>query len=226
MATLYDLDTSNPLTINYTATNAINSLYRYVDDYHTSCYRNCTATNWWNIEDYTPLTCTYGNMWHHPIYTADYDSTGYYTIRPNYITGLYHDYHPMFDSVAIKRQEIKNNLTIIVKSRAPGRRDIQKNEWVAMQTLREMISEADFRKYLKYGFILVTGQSGKTYQVFRNKSHTKVYLKGELLEEICVRIPDSSIPATDSVIAFKTIIETDENHFASLGNRYNMRQAA
>jgi len=125
-----------------------------------------------------------------------------------------------------KLRKIKRNLTIIVKSRAQPINDIPENEWTALNTLREMISEADFRKYLKYGFILVRGQSDFVYQVFRDQSHTKVWKKGKVIKEICVRIEDDNIPPTDNVIAFKVLIEGCEKEFEKLGNIYNMAEAA
>jgi hypothetical protein len=124
-----------------------------------------------------------------------------------------------------RRREIRSQLTIIVKSRVQEFGNVPENEKVAMQTLRDMITEAEFRKYVKYGFISVHGKSGKVYQVFRNRWHTKVFFQGELVEEICVRLK-GDVPPTDNVIAFKTMIEADEESFASLGNRYNMREAA
>jgi hypothetical protein len=154
---------------------------------------------------------------------CNYDT--HYTIRDCSISyGLY-DYFKELNSTERKRREIKSNLTIIVKSRSQELRDIPDNEWVAMQTLREMITETAYRRYLKDGFISVYGQSGKVYQIFRNRNHQKVYLKGELIEEICVRL-NGNVPPTDNVIAFKTMIEVDEESFAMLGNRYNMRKAA
>ena len=127
----------------------------------------------------------------------------------------------------LKKIQIKNNLVIQVKSRAVELpKNMMGNERAAMETLREMISEAEFRKYLRYGFVLVKSRSGKTYQVFRNKWHTKVWKGGKLIEEICVRIKDKNIPPTDNVIAFKTLIEADEEDFKSLGNVYKMAKAA
>lgn len=124
------------------------------------------------------------------------------------------------------KQKIENNLFIRVKSRASLVKGVSKAEAQAMETLREEISESEFRKYIKYGFILVRGQSGKTYQVFRNRSHTKVWLGGKLIEEVCVRISDSKIPETDNVIAFKAMIEADEEEFAKMGNRYKFDKVA
>lgn len=127
----------------------------------------------------------------------------------------------------IRKHKIKTNLvSILVKSRAVDYRNIPKSEWCAIEALREMITETEFRKYMKYGFILVQGKSGDTYQLFRQRRHIKVWNKGKIIEEICVRIRDKKIPLTDSVIAFKIMLETSEEEFKKLGNVYNMRRAA
>jgi hypothetical protein len=157
--------------------------------------------------------CTYGTQYSR---YAIRDYSNYYDLCK---------YSKELNNTERKRREIRSNLAIIVKSRSQELRDIQDNEWVAMQTLREMITETAYRRYLKDGFISVCGQSGKVYQIFRNRSHQKVYLKGELIEEICVRLK-GDVPPTDNVIAFKTMIEVDEESFAMLGNRYNMKKAA
>jgi hypothetical protein len=89
-----------------------------------------------------------------------------------------------------------------------------------------VISEEEFRRYIRYGFILVRGASGDIYQVFRNRSHTRVWRGGKVVEEVCVRIRDRKIPATDNVVAFKTAIEADEGAFKKMGNVYKMARAA
>lgn len=116
------------------------------------------------------------------------------------------------------------NVGVIHRSNIPYK--ISPSESQALETLREMITEYDFRKYLKQRFILVRGPSGRVYQIFRNNWHIKVWDKGNLIEEICVRIKSSTVPPTDNIIAFKTIIETDENEIRQMGNVYNMRRAA
>jgi len=130
-----------------------------------------------------------------------------------------------FDGIKYKIRRLKNNLTIIVKSRAEFFGTIPKNEWTAIDTLREIITEKEFRNYLRYGFILVKGKSGKVYQIFRNKHHIKVWLNGKVIEEVCVRIKNGKIPPTDNVIAFKIMVEADEAYFHQIGNVYKMRQA-
>ncbi len=127
----------------------------------------------------------------------------------------------------VRKYKIRNNLvSILVKSRAEDYRNIPKNEWCAIETLREMITEAEFRKYITHGFILVKGKKGHIYQIFKNRDHTIVWEKGKVIEEVCVRIKDKKIPPTDNVIAFKILIETSEDEFRKLGNVYNMRMMA
>lgn len=128
-----------------------------------------------------------------------------------------------------KVQKMRSNLSIQVKLRGSAPRLsplLPKNEQNAIETLRESITETEFRKYLKYGFVLIEGKDGRTYQVFRNRSHTKVWKGGHVIEEICVYIKNSNIPPTDSVIAFRTMIQASEEDFRKMGNVYPMVKAA
>jgi hypothetical protein len=117
-------------------------------------------------------------------------------------------------------------LTVIVKSRAQLPIGFMPNELTALSTLREMISETDYRKYIKYGFILCKTQSGKTYQIFRGDRRISIWDKGIKIEELCVRLADSSIPPTDKVIALKTMIEISEEEVRKLSNVYPMIKKA
>lgn len=128
-----------------------------------------------------------------------------------------------------KRQNIRSRLVSVVKTRSEAIRGNTPEECLAMETLREVVTEDEFKRYLRYGFVLVRGRSGATYQVFRNRSHVKVWVGGKVIEEICVYLKDTAdhggsgkIPMTDKVIAFKAMIETDEESFKTLGNRYRM----
>lgn len=118
--------------------------------------------------------------------------------------------------------KLKANLVIAVKTRSQEIPLSHPAEKIALETLREVISEAEFRKYLRYGFILVKGQSGDIFQIFRNRSHTKVWRNGKVIEEVCVRIREVNVPPTDNVIAFRQIIQTSEIEFKKLGNVYKM----
>ena len=113
-----------------------------------------------------------------------------------------------------------------VSSRTNVLKGVSHAEEVAIETLREVISEKEFRRYIRDAFIIVKGKNGNTYQVFRDDNHIRVWQLGNIVEEICVVFKDKSIPLTDKVLAFKIMIETDESEFRKLGNVYNMRQVA
>jgi hypothetical protein len=120
------------------------------------------------------------------------------------------------------RSVIKSNLCIINKAgrSSPISFNVTGPERTALETLREMLPEEQFRQYLRYGFIIVRGSSGRQYQIFRDNRHTMVYKEGKIVEEICIRIKDNNIPPTDNVVAFKSIIEASEDIFRSSGNIY------
>lgn len=129
------------------------------------------------------------------------------------------------DLKEVIRTTMKANLAILVK---PGRndgwrRDGGETEAVALDTLREMITEEEFRRYIKYGFVAVRGRSGNVYQIFRNKHHTKVWKGNKVVEEVCVRIRyEARVPPTDNVIAFMAMVQADEDAFRKAGNVYKM----
>jgi len=95
------------------------------------------------------------------------------------------------------------------------------SERLALETLREQITEDDWRNYLKRGFLSVRGKSGRVYQVFPNKWHTVIWEKGKRVAVVCSRL-SANVPPTDNVIAFKAIIEADEALFEKSGNVYRM----
>jgi len=124
--------------------------------------------------------------------------------------------HPVFAHRA------RSGLVINVRTRSKPIAGISDDEWRAIETLREMISEQEYRRYIRDGFISVLGKSGRVYQIFRDTGHMRVWFDGKLLEEICVTLKDKKIPQTDRVISMKTIIETSEDDIKKLGNVYKM----
>jgi len=110
------------------------------------------------------------------------------------------------------------------RARPVGR--VSGSEAIALECLREMITEDEYRKYLSQGFIMVKGASGKVYQVWRGaRSHTHVWENGKKLEEICVYVKDSKVPPTDQVVALKTMVETDEEELRRMANVFTYREA-
>lgn len=111
-------------------------------------------------------------------------------------------------------------LTIYVRSHCSPVANINPPEQTALEALREMLTEEEFRRYLKTGFLNIISSSGKIYQVPRSNRHVVVWERGKKVAEICSYITDKRIPPTDRVLAFKTIIETDEREMYRLGNVY------
>jgi len=87
--------------------------------------------------------------------------------------------------------------------------DITKAEGTALVLLRRMLSDQEWRRYLKYGFIVVRGPTGLRYQIVRGQSHLKVYRRGDKIAELCLAV-DGNCPPTDHVITKKIMVECDE----------------
>jgi hypothetical protein len=119
----------------------------------------------------------------------------------------------------IVRKTMRANMVIQVGSRSPLD-TVNEAEMVAQETLREMVTEREFRRYLKYGFVSICGRSGDVYQLYRDRPHVKVWHGKELLEEVCVYVRDHSVPPTDKVVGLMCMIYADEEAFKAAGNRY------
>lgn len=202
-------DSTGLYVYNNASANSYGNVYSLYNDYSGSVVlNNATITETYDIQT-TPLANYFTDI---NLYTG-------------YISGL--GIEPVSQEEYRKRMKlsnIKSKMVIKIKSRADLITNVSESERAALETLREMISEFEYRKYLRDGFLLVKGASGDVYQVFRNLSHTKVRRAGKIIEEVCVRInKDVKAPPTDNVIAFKTLIETDETAFKSLGNVYKFK---
>jgi len=140
---------------------------------------------------------------------------------------LYAKTPPLIIPISFNTKLFKwSSLHFVAPARGNPVDNVSPQEERALGTLREMIPEVEFRRYVKYGFVVVRGHSGAEYQIFRNQAHTKVWKDGKLIEEVCIRIADQCIPRTDNVIAFMTMIRAGEGEFKKHGNIYNMRRVA
>ena len=90
-------------------------------------------------------------------------------------------------------------------------------EQKARDTLRDLLSEADWRGYLTNGFIVVRGPSGRRYQIFRDQRRTVVWGQGRQLATICIHT-DAQCPPTDHVLNLKILVELDEDAVWAGGN--------
>jgi len=193
-----------------------------VDNYTINLPAEFTMTPTFDVNEDTTLT--------HWKYTGNWSNLAATPINItfNHVSDCW-DVTPILSPRDAKRQRIRANVFPVVRMRGEGTTPSaheSPEEMMAMEALREVVTEEEFRKYLKYGFVLVKGRSGATYQVYRNRSHVKVWVGGKVVEEICVYLRGlengKAAPATDKVVAFKAMIEADEEEFKKLGNRYMM----
>jgi len=132
---------------------------------------------------------------------------------------------PHFDPIDQTRRiaRVNSELGSIFKNRktSKNRSKITDAEIKARETLRDIISEADWRRYATNGYLLVNGASGKVYQVFANHAgrHTKVYEKGECKFELCIH--SEGVPDSDHVLNCMMMIQNDEADFIKQCNRHN-----
>jgi len=84
----------------------------------------------------------------------------------------------------------------------------------ARETLRRVLGEDKFRKFLKNGFTTVRAKSGLVYQIFPGHGITNVYRDGQKVERLCV-VLRGNFPPTDSLIMRYLLILNDERDFRS-----------
>jgi hypothetical protein len=150
----------------------------------------------------------YGNTWNHGTTT-----TGNLTF-------------PSYKYEESKRdkflREIRSKMSAHVGGRQkPLRRAIPGPELKARQTLREMILESEWRRYMTNGFIMTRGQSGKWYQIFNDMRRIQVYEQNRLICRLCVYTV-KDCPPTDHVINMKLLAELDEANLWASSNVYNV----
>lgn len=118
------------------------------------------------------------------------------------------------------KQAINANLTPRESRRVAALPEhLSEAECKALKTLRDLITERAYRRYLTNGFIMVKGKEN-FYQVFRDSRHTKVYRDNRCIKEICINTT-KDCPPTDHVINLKLLIEFDENEIWNGGNTYH-----
>lgn len=96
------------------------------------------------------------------------------------------------------------------------------SEITALQLLRQLVGKDEFRRYLKYGFVMVRGGSRLRYQIRRNTHTIDVWDDaGKRVASICVYL-DGNFPPTDETITRMLMAENDE---LSLWHRGNVSSA-
>jgi hypothetical protein len=128
------------------------------------------------------------------------------------------------------KHRIRSNMQALIKKTGsrkhlPGESKISTQELKARETLREMITESEYRRYIANGFIMVKAASGLWYQIF-NKSagyHVRSYKDGKPFESLCIHT-DAQCPPTDHVINMKVLAEIDEEALRKGANITSLAQ--
>lgn len=113
---------------------------------------------------------------------------------------------------------------LVIATRKPlGAGD--EREQRARQTLRRLVGEEQYRKFLAHGFITVRAKSGKVYKISPGHGMTVVYSPiGKPIEKLCVVLA-GNFPPTDSLITRFLMILNDEAHFRSFANVFAAPQS-
>ena len=207
--------------LRYDLNHVVNNVYR--NEWLGAFSNDAIATNYTSDIDYNATTGSATVHFNQPLYYTDTAET-----EINYVT---------LDSGGVSvgrstkaqrfRASIRSQMIVTPKSRAQPVVPEKENEKIAIESLREVTTEQEFRRYIKNGFLLVQGASGKVYQIFRENQHTNVWLNGVKVEEFCLRIrQEMKCPETDSVVALKMMIEADETEARKMANLYPMKKAA
>jgi len=119
------------------------------------------------------------------------------------------------------KQHIRSNLQIFVKHRHSflNDRSVSAQELKARDSLRDVITEREWRRYVTNGFLVVNGTLGRRYQIFKDQRHIKVYDSVKNTHDICIHTV-RDCPPTDHVLNLKMLIELDEDFIWKNGNVY------
>jgi hypothetical protein len=105
----------------------------------------------------------------------------------------------------------------ILLTRKPVGIAAEEREIRARETLRRMLGDDKYLRFLRNGFVSVQAKSGKVYQIYPGHGMTIVYDRGTPVEKLCVVLRGDFTP-TDSLITRYVMILHDELHFKSLAN--------
>lgn len=115
------------------------------------------------------------------------------------------------------REKLQANLRpeIVTKNQQLWGLELTEEELRARTLLYDLIGDLEFRRYLRKGFIMVTGKSGTMYKISGGHNRIVSYKKANTgrfmpFEEFCVVFAQYNLPFTDGVIMRKLLVEHDE----------------
>ncbi len=115
---------------------------------------------------------------------------------------------------AIHRGRKRNSMSIAM--------DIREER--ARQTVRRIIGEQAYKKFIRDGFITVVPKSGLTYRIFPGHGMTEVYDRGIMVDKLCV-VLQGNFPPTDSLLMRYLLILNDEGGFSKYAVKHYVSQS-
>lgn len=82
----------------------------------------------------------------------------------------------------------------------------------ARETMRRVLGDREYRRFMKHGFVSVKGKTGLVYQIFPGHNFTCVFEKGKLVDRLCV-VLRGNFPPTDSLMMRYLMILNNEEEF-------------
>jgi len=95
----------------------------------------------------------------------------------------------------------------------------------ARQTLRRIIGDQAFKKFIRNGFITVVPKSGLTYRIYPGSGMTDVYDRGIMVDRLCVVLA-GNFPPTDSLIMRYLLILNDEGEFSKYAIKHSVSKSS
>ncbi len=87
----------------------------------------------------------------------------------------------------------------------------------ARETLRMMLGEDKYRRFLARGFVAIRAKSGLVYRLFPGYRQVEVYKLGVLIEKLCI-VLRGDFPPTDWLIMRYLLVLNDEADFRKRAN--------
>jgi hypothetical protein len=124
-------------------------------------------------------------------------------------------------------QEIirRRSAPAVIGSRHPAAVGFDQREEMARRTLRRVVGDDQYRRFLKQGFISLKARSGDVYLIYPDHIRTRVFRNGREVEQLCV-VLTADFPPTDSLITRYLMLLNDEREFLRIAIKTRPAPAA
>lgn len=201
--------------------------YKYLIDYCNTCSTDTTATYILpKRKYYCDGSDNYATTWTRG-YAGSWDNVRSYTSNDCQWRLIKEDPVPLPPPGSRLRDIIQARQApmLIVPNRKPLVAAPDIREIRARETLRRIVGDDRFRRFLKNAFIHVRGKSGKSYQIFTGHGMTNVFENGQQVERLCV-VLDGDFAPTDSLLMRYLLILNSEEEFRKLAISHSVYNPA